>query len=128
MQRPDHDVILSTGHCHGRSLSLCLTLLTSFYKICGLSGIIGGYQSYFFQEFRAVKGNADLTRSLTAVPQLRRLVTGFSPQRPAFSPRVGRVGFVVNKVALGQIFRYHLSFHLYSMLVCRDSYHRELIQ
>jgi hypothetical protein len=39
-----------------------------------------------------------------AVPWLRSLVTGLSPRRPGFAPRSIHVGFVVDKVALGQVF------------------------
>jgi hypothetical protein len=39
-----------------------------------------------------------------AVPWLRRLVAGLSPRRPGFDPGSVHVGFVVDKVALGQIF------------------------
>jgi hypothetical protein len=49
----------------------------------------------------------DLTRfqrPRRAVPLLRRLVTGLSPRRPWFDPRSVHVGFVVDKVALGQVF------------------------
>jgi hypothetical protein len=38
-----------------------------------------------------------------AVSQLRRLVAGFPPLRLGFDPRSGHVGFVVDKVVLGQI-------------------------
>jgi hypothetical protein len=44
------------------------------------------------------------------VPELRRLVAGFSPQRPGFEPRSGHVGFVVDKVALGQVFSEYFGF------------------
>jgi hypothetical protein len=37
---------------------------------------------------------------------LKRLVPGFSPQRPGF----GQVGFVVDKVALGQVFSLYFGF------------------
>jgi hypothetical protein len=40
----------------------------------------------------------------TAVPWLRRLVAGLSPRRPGFDPGSVHVGFVVDKVALGQVF------------------------
>jgi hypothetical protein len=52
-----------------------------------------------------------------AVPQLRRLITGFPPQQPGFEASSGHVGFVVDKVALGQVFPeysgfpYQFSFH-----------------
>jgi hypothetical protein len=39
-----------------------------------------------------------------AVPCLRRLVAGLSPRRPGFDPGSVNVGFVVDKVALGQVF------------------------
>jgi hypothetical protein len=39
-----------------------------------------------------------------AVPWLRRLAAGLSPQRPRFDPGSVHVGFVVDKVALGQVF------------------------
>jgi hypothetical protein len=51
------------------------------------------------------------------VPLLRRLVAGLSPQRPGFTPGSVYVGFVVDKVALGQVssdffgFSLSLSFH-----------------
>jgi hypothetical protein len=47
--------------------------------------------------------NADL-QYFKAVPQLRRLVAGFPPRRPGLEPRSGHVGFVVDEVALGQVF------------------------
>jgi hypothetical protein len=36
--------------------------------------------------------------------QLRQLVAGLSPRRPGFDPGSAHVGFVVDKVALGQVF------------------------
>ena len=39
-----------------------------------------------------------------AVPWLRRLVAGLPPRRPRFDPGLVYVGFVVDKVALGQVF------------------------
>jgi hypothetical protein len=38
------------------------------------------------------------------VPWLRWLVAGLSPRRPGFDPGSVHVGFVVDKVALGQVF------------------------
>jgi hypothetical protein len=38
------------------------------------------------------------------MPWLRQLVASLSPQRPGFYPGSVRVGFVVEKVALGQDF------------------------
>jgi hypothetical protein len=45
-----------------------------------------------------------------AVPLLRRLVAGLSQRRPGFDPRAVDVGFVVDKVALGQVFLKELRF------------------
>ena len=39
-----------------------------------------------------------------AVPWLRRLVAGLPPRRHGFDPGSVHVGFVVDKVALGQVF------------------------
>jgi hypothetical protein len=41
---------------------------------------------------------------LVAAPWLWQLVASLSPQRPRFEPRLVRVGFVVDKVTLGQVF------------------------
>jgi hypothetical protein len=49
---------------------------------------------------------------LLAVPWLRRLVAGLSPRRPRFDPRPVHLGFVVDKVALGQVFSLVLLFSL----------------
>jgi hypothetical protein len=38
-----------------------------------------------------------------AAPYLKRLVAGFPPRRPGFDPGSGQVGFVVDKVTLGQV-------------------------
>jgi hypothetical protein len=38
------------------------------------------------------------------VPWLRRFVAGFSPRRAGFDPGSVHVGFVVDKVTLGQVF------------------------
>jgi hypothetical protein len=45
-----------------------------------------------------------------AVPWLRQLVIGFPSQRAGFDPRSGYVGFVVDKVALGQVFCKYFGF------------------
>jgi hypothetical protein len=49
------------------------------------------------------------------VPQLRRLVA-----RPEFWPRSGHVGFVVDKVASGQVFSDYFGF------LCQFAFHRLL--
>jgi hypothetical protein len=47
---------------------------------------------------------------IEAVPWLRRLVAGLSPRRPGFDVGSVHVGFVVDKVALGQMFLRALRF------------------
>jgi hypothetical protein len=43
--------------------------------------------------------NINLGRAL-----VRWLVAGFPPQQQSFDPKPGRVGFVMNKVAMGRVF------------------------
>jgi hypothetical protein len=51
---------------------------------------------------------------------LKRLVAGFPPRRPGFDPRSGHVGFVVDKMALGQVFSEYFGFS------CQSSFHQLL--
>jgi hypothetical protein len=44
------------------------------------------------------------------VPQLRRLLAGFPPRRPGFEPSSRYVGYLVDKVALGQVFSEYFEF------------------
>jgi hypothetical protein len=55
-----------------------------------------------------------------AVPQLRRLLAGFPLRRPGFEPGSGHVGFVVDKVSLGQVFYKYFGFP------CQSSFHQML--
>jgi hypothetical protein len=48
------------------------------------------------------------------------MILGFPPRRPGLEPRSGHVGFVVDKVALGQIFSEYFGFP------CQFSFHRLL--
>jgi hypothetical protein len=48
------------------------------------------------------------------------LVVGFPPRRPGFEPESVHVGFVVDKVALGQVFSEYLGFP------CPSSFHQLL--
>jgi hypothetical protein len=50
-----------------------------------------------------------------ATPQLKRLVAGFPPR---FAPGSDEVGFVVDKVTLGQVFSEYFGFP------CRSSFHQ----
>jgi hypothetical protein len=66
------------------------------------------YNSFVIRERE--KSNRNQT-----VPWLRRLIAGFSQRRPGFDPRLVHVGFVVEKVTLGQVFPrvlrfFHVSF------------------
>jgi hypothetical protein len=61
-----------------------------------------------------------VTQGVMAVPKLRRLVSGFPQRKPGFEPRSGDVGFVVNKVALGQVFSDYFGFP------CQVLFHRML--
>jgi hypothetical protein len=55
-----------------------------------------------------------------AVPLLRQLVAGFSQPRPWFSPRSVHVEFLVDIVALGQVFSKYLGY------LCQLSSHQML--
>jgi hypothetical protein len=48
------------------------------------------------------------------------IVAGFPPRRPGFEPRSGHAGFVVDKVALRQVFSEYFG------LLCQFSFHRLL--
>jgi hypothetical protein len=68
-------------------------------------------------------GNKPQTRLIKrhwAAPQLMRLVAGFPPRRPGFKPGSSLVEFVVDKVALGQVFFEYFGFH------CQSSFHQFL--
>jgi hypothetical protein len=58
-------------------------------------------------------------RGSLAAPQLRRLVTGFPMRWPRFEPRYGHMGFVVDKVALGQVISDYLGF------CCQSLFHEK---
>jgi hypothetical protein len=55
-----------------------------------------------------------------AVPYLRRLVAGLPQRLPGFDPRPSHVGFVVAKVALGQVLSEYFGFP------CQLSFHQTL--
>jgi hypothetical protein len=57
--------------------------------------------------FRARNVQGEHIRRITSlinVPCLKRLVTGLSPRRPGFAAGSIHVGFVVDKVKLGQVY------------------------
>jgi hypothetical protein len=49
-----------------------------------------------------------------AAPQVNRLVAGFPPRRPGCNLGSGQVGFVVDKVAPGQVFSEYFGFPCHS--------------
>jgi hypothetical protein len=49
--------------------------------------------------------------SVKAVPYLRRLVAGFPPRRTVFELTSSYVGFVVDEVALEQVFSENFGIH-----------------
>jgi small ligand-binding sensory domain FIST len=51
-----------------------------------------------------------------AAPWLRQLVAGLSPRNPMLAPGSIHVGFVVDKVALGQVFLRVLRFSLLNII------------
>jgi hypothetical protein len=61
-------------------------------------------------------------------------VASFLPQRPGFDPRSGHLGFVVDKVALGQVSSLYLGFsgkthytkHFMIIYIIRGWYHRPI--
>jgi hypothetical protein len=57
-----------------------------------------------------------LHKDLCSVTWLKRLVVGLSPQWPEFAPGSIHEGFVVDKVALGQVFLRVLQFYPVSII------------
>jgi hypothetical protein len=126
-------------HWDGFSPSTSASLANSHYTDCSTFIIIIIHHPGLAQEtfvdyymcrepttiFRILLSPYSLTATcnkviLWAVPYLRRLVAGFPPRRPWFEPRSGHVGFVVDKVVLGQVFSQYFGFS------CQFSFHRLL--
>jgi hypothetical protein len=61
-----------------------------------------------------------VTIVLEVIPYLRRLVVCFTSLRPGFEPRADRIWFVVDEVALGQVFSEYFDF------LCQFSFHQLL--
>jgi hypothetical protein len=70
-------------------------------------------KTFFFSQFIAVAWSRRMSlypqstcskARTRAVPWLRSLVAGLSPRRPGFASGSIHVGFVVDKLALGQVF------------------------
>jgi hypothetical protein len=73
---------------------------------------------YYSRELQKIQRN--LLVIGVAAPELKRLVAGFPPRRPGFEPGSGHLGFVVDKVALGQVFSEYFGFP------CQSSFHQLL--
>jgi hypothetical protein len=82
-------------------LSSLATLIHSHHHASALKCAFCPLESYAAQQ-NAI--SVCLTRRTTAVPWLRRLVAGLSLRRPGLAPGSIHVGFVVDKVAVGQVF------------------------
>jgi hypothetical protein len=73
---------------------------------------------------------------MAAVPKIpphklkkkKKLVAGFPPRRPGFRHGFSRVGFVVDKVALGQVFSEYFSLHSTNFSTITITYHPGLVQ
>jgi hypothetical protein len=57
---------------------------------------------------------------LLPAPYLKRLAAGFPSRQPGFDPGSSQVGFVVDKVALGQVFSEYFG------IPCQSSFHQLL--
>jgi hypothetical protein len=58
-----------------------------------------------------------------AAPYLKRLVAGFPPRRPGFKPGSSHVGFVVDKVALEQVFSEYFGFPCLPIFLFHNHHH-----
>jgi hypothetical protein len=77
-----------TEHCS--RLTLCI-------RPSNLNKVIRGTS-------QSLQVSSGIVAQIKAVPWLSRLVAGLSPRRPGFDPGSVHVRFVVDKVALGQVF------------------------
>jgi hypothetical protein len=88
----------------------CLQRLRTTIKHLRIADAPAEIQTHPLQNTSLQRYSYSNVPGLEAVPQLRRLVAGFSPRRPWFEPRSGHVRFVVNKVALGKVFSKYFGF------------------
>jgi small ligand-binding sensory domain FIST len=65
---------------------------------------------------RTITCKLQFSRMYQAMPWFRQLVAGLSPPRCEFASRSVHVGFVVDKVALGQVFLRVLQLSLVNMI------------
>jgi len=95
-------LIVSTAHIHQYRFFSYKTYITKFNK------------PVHYQKGSPPTGHNQLTRHtarVRAVTRLRWLGASVSPQRLMFDQRSVHVGFVVNKVAVGQVFSLSESIH-----------------
>jgi hypothetical protein len=87
--------------------------LSIMYYAIAVSSCLGLIAISVRTSYRQLSGTANLTASgsdtmvsglIRAVPWLSSLVAGLTPRRPEFAPGSIHVEFVVDKVALGQVF------------------------
>jgi hypothetical protein len=115
-------VVLCLGSGLATGWSVTQGVLPSVIMITELSKKLKpwiGWKGQWKKKDRILKHPAQLnvTLSVTTVV-LRRLVAGFQPRLPRFEPRSGHMGFVVDEVALGQVFSEYFGFP------CQLSLHR----
>jgi hypothetical protein len=60
--------------------------------------------------------------------QFKRLVAGFPPQLPGLKPGFSHVGFVVDKVALRQVFSEYSNLHSTNFSTISITYHLGLVE
>jgi hypothetical protein len=65
------------------------------------------------EDDHSLLSNTDVINAKEFMPWLRRLVAGVSPRRAGFDPKPVHVGFVVDKVAVEQIFYPYFLVNLY---------------
>jgi hypothetical protein len=72
--------------------------------MCSLTGLLHVRYECVVETANAEPSLAGRDQIGRAVPRLRQLVAGLPSRRPGFNPGSVHVGFVVDKVALGQVF------------------------
>jgi hypothetical protein len=87
---------------------------TGQQKLIDVSLAVATGEAAVWKEHRQNRTKCNIKYEL-AVPWLRRLFAGLSPQRPGFYTGSVNAGFVVDKVALRQGFPLSVSFHWFSI-------------
>jgi hypothetical protein len=76
-------------------------------------------QGFCILKLKMIKSREQYKLLIWAVSWLRRLVAGLSPRRPGFTP--AHVGFVVDKVVLGQVSSEFFGFPTYHSSMARHT-------